>query len=79
MIPYCTHDDPYTETATPLRTVGDVRRLIGGLSDDLPVYIFGIYGYDTIYDAEGEYKTQECIEHGGRVHKVTGLIIQVEG
>ena len=76
--PYCTHREPYTDTATPLRTISDLRRLIADAPDDLPVYLFGYAGYDTVYSVEAEIKTQQCIEHSGLVHEVTGLIIQVD-
>lgn len=77
--PRCTHACPYTDTATVLKTVGDLRRLIADAPDDMPVYLFGHAGYDTVYPAEAEIKTQQCIEHSGMVHEVTGLVIQVEG
>jgi hypothetical protein len=78
-LPRCTHDNPYTDTATNLETVGDVRRLIAGVPDDLPVYLFGHAGYDTVYGIEAEVKVQGCIEHSGYQHEKVGLIFQVEG
>lgn len=78
-VPYCTHSCPYTDTSTSLQTVADLRRLIAEAPDDMPVYLFGFAGYDTVYSAESEIKTQQCIEHSGKIHEVTGLIIQVEG
>jgi hypothetical protein len=78
-VPYCTHDCPFTDTSTALRTVADLRRLIADAPDDLPVYLFGVAGYDTVYRVEAEIKTQQCIEHSGKVHEVTGLVIQPEG
>ncbi len=77
--PRCTHYCPYTDTSRDLNTVGDLRSLIGDLPDSTPFYLFGLVGYDTVYDAEGEYKTQECIEHNGKIHEVTGVIVQVRG
>jgi hypothetical protein len=78
-LPYCTHAAPYTDTATALKTVGDLRRLIAGVPDDTRVYLFGVAGYDTVDDCEAEWKTQQCVEHRGLVHDVTGLIIQCDG
>lgn len=78
-LPYCKFDNPYTDTATQLKTVADIRRLIDGVPDDTSVYLWGVAGYDTVYDVEAELKTQQCIEHNGMIHEKTGIIIQVDG
>lgn len=78
-VPYCPHDNPYTDTATRVKTVADLRRLIDGVPDDTKVYLFGYAGYDTVYDLEAEVKRQQCIEHSGKIHEVVGLVFQVEG
>jgi len=75
-LPRSTPDDPYTDTCVTLKTAADLRKLLEGVPDDARVYFFG---GSTVYDLEAEYKTQECHEHSGYRHEVTGLIFQMEG
>lgn len=75
-IPYCDFMMPYTDTSTDINTVGDLRRLIADAPDDME---FILYVGDTRYQAEGEIKTQQCIEQNGKLHDETGLVIQVRG
>jgi len=75
--PRSTHNDYYTDTATPIRNVGDLRKLIEGAPDDLPVWFFNL-SMPTIFDLEGEIKTQQCLEHSGMIHERFGLILQVD-
>ena len=69
----------YAECSQTIKTIGDLRKLIKDQPDDLPVYLFRVVGYDTVYPVEAGIFTQECIEHSGLRHEKTGLIIQSEG
>lgn len=76
-LPRCSNEVPFTDTSTPLRTVGDLRNLIAAIPDDEAIHFFGC-PRDTVFSIEAEWKVQQCIEDNGKIHDVRGLIFQLD-
>lgn len=67
---------PQPDDWISLATIGDLKKYIKDLPDDLPIYQ---YQNDTAYDLEVYKGDIECIEHSGRIHTQTGLWFEVDG
>jgi len=66
--------NPVTDNETVILTVGDLRRFLEGIPDDVQVFEFFA---DQAYRLMVEHKIQQCMSDRGQTYDVTGLIFQM--
>lgn len=72
--PRTLYEDNGSENASDIQTIGDIRKLIQDMPDELSVHL--ICG-DGSYELDGEIRTHQCARMDGTRYDLFGLIFHI--